>query len=320
MKYPMLLKSPLKDYIWGGKNLKLSYGKKTDLPLVAESWEVSCHENGESIIDNGIYKGKTLTEILSLNKAYKGKNSEKFEKFPLLIKLIDANNKLSIQVHPEDRYAAANENGEYGKTEVWYIVDADEGASLIYGFNRDIEKEEYRQAILENKLQDILNFVPVKKGDVFFIPAGLVHAICEGILICEIQQNSDTTYRVYDWGRVGADGLPRPLHIEKAIDVSMLTGEKNTDFSLKSEQIGDNKIGLISECDYFKAYKYDILNEIVLTSSKDSFSTLTFLEGSGKIILSGHTENFEKGQTYFIPADSGEYALSGNCEFILSKC
>jgi len=320
MKYPMLLKSPLKDYIWGGSKLPLEYEKETNLTVVAESWEVSCHKNGESVIENGLYQGKTLTEMLTENEAYKGENSKKFEKFPLLIKLIDANDKLSIQVHPNDEYANLNENGEYGKTEVWYIVDAKKDARLIYGFNRSIDKNEYKQAILDNKLQDILNFVPVKKGDVFFIPAGLVHAICDGILICEIQQNSDTTYRVYDWGRVGADGTARPLHIEKAIDVSKLEGEKNSDFSLNSEQIGDNKVGMISECRYFSAYKYDINEKITLDSKKDSFVTLTFLSGKGEIHLNNHKEPFKKGQTYFIPADSGSYDILGQCEVILSKC
>ena len=315
----MLLRPSLKDYIWGGNKLPIQYGKKTELSIVAESWEVSCHKNGESVIENGIYKGQALEEVLESNQDYKGENSKKFDKFPLLIKLIDANDKLSIQVHPDDKFANAYENGEYGKTEVWYIVDAKEDAKLIYGFNRDIEKEEYRQAILDNKLQDILNFVPIKKGDMFFIPAGLVHAICEGILICEIQQNSDTTYRVYDWGRVDADGIPRPLHIDKAVEVSKLAGEKNTDFSLKSEQVGDNKIGVISECEYFSAYKYDISNEIILNSDFDSFSTLTFLEGNGRISLSDYEENFNKGQTYFIPAGSGKYIVKGQCEFILSR-
>ena len=319
-KYPMLLKAPLKDYIWGGDKLISEYGKETDLNLVAESWEVSCHKNGESIIENGVYKGKTLTSVLNENSDYKGDNAKKFEKFPLLIKLIDANDKLSIQVHPDDEFANDNENGEYGKTEVWYIASAKENAKLIYGFNRDIDKNEYKQAILENRLQEILNFVPVKKGDVFFIPAGLVHAICDGILICEIQQNSDTTYRVYDWGRVGADGKGRPLHIEKAVMVSRLKGEKNTGFSLKQEQIGDNKVGTISECNYFKAYKYDMNEEIVLNSGLDSFETLTFLSGSGKISMSAHEEPFKMGQTYFIPAGSGEYKIKGKCEFILSKC
>ena len=317
--YIFELQAPLKDYIWGGQKLKSEYNKETNLGMIAESWELSCHKDGESIIKNGEYKGKTLSSVLAENKSFLGKNCGRFSKFPLLIKLIDANDKLSIQVHPDDDYANRFENGEYGKTEVWYIVDAEENAKLIYGFRKDLTKEEFKNAVLNNTLHEVVNFVPVKKGDVFFIPSGLVHAICEGILICEIQQNSNTTYRVYDWGRVDANGNARDLHIDKAIDVSKLSGETRTDFSLSKSKTGENMMGIISECDYFKSYQYDVSKEIRLNCDETSFHTITFLEGSGQIKNSENALFFSKGTTVFLPADSGEYTILGKCQFILSK-
>lgn len=313
------LEAPLKDYIWGGKKLKSEYNKETNFEIIAESWELSCHKDGESTIKNGEYKGETLFKVLADNKSFLGKNCDSFSKFPLLIKLIDANDKLSIQVHPDDSYANTYENGEYGKTEVWYIVDAEENAKLIYGFNKDLTKDEFKNAILNNTLSEVVNFVPVKKGDVFFIPAGLVHAICEGILICEIQQNSNTTYRVYDWGRVDANGNSRDLHIEKAIDVSKLEGETKTDFSLIENNIGENTVATICECEYFSSYKYNISKEITLKCDESSFNTITFLSGNGQVKSSDNALFFKKGTTLFIPANTGDYSIFGKCEFILSK-
>ena len=191
------------------------YGKKCDFDKVAESWELSCHKDGNSVIDSGEYKGLTLSEYVEkAGKAVLGTDCEKFENFPILIKLIDAKDNLSVQVHPDNEYALRVE-GEYGKTEMWYVVDCDPGASLLYGFTHEISKEEFRQRIENNTLLEVTNRVEVHPGDVFFIESRTLHAIGKGILIAEIQQNSNTTYRVYDYGRVGADGKPRQLHIEK---------------------------------------------------------------------------------------------------------
>ena len=319
MKYPMLLEAPLKNYIWGGTRLKTEYGRTTDFEVIAESWELSCHEDGESVILNGAFSGKALSAVVEQKPDFAGENSKKFKKFPLLVKLIDANDKLSVQVHPNDEYAYKNENGEYGKTEVWYIVDAVPDAKLIYGLKKDVTKQEFSEAIKDEKLADILNFVPVKKDDVFFIPSGLIHAICEGILICEIQQNSNTTYRAYDWGRRDKNGNSRELHIEHVVNVSKLTAESSTvDFALKKEKIGNNIYGVISECEYFKAYKYDIFDKIELECDGKSFHTLTFISGQGNIEYNGDSFEFSKGKTYFIPADLGKYLINGKCEFILS--
>ena len=240
--YPLLLKPPVKDYLWGGTKLKEEYNLKSEKEIAAEGWMLSCHKDGSGIVMNGEMTGKTLTKVLEIwGKEAIGKNAEKFAYFPLLIKLIDAKQKLSIQVHPNDEYALKNE-GEYGKTEMWYVVDCEEGAQLIYGFKCEVTKEEFKQRIKDNTLTEICNFVPVKKGDIFFIDAGTLHAIGEGILIAEVQQNSNTTYRVSDYGRLGADGKPRELHIEKALDVT----------ELKTPTVPYGNVGEIENFDYGK--------------------------------------------------------------------
>ena len=212
---PIKLTPAYKDYIWGGTKLKTMYNKHSALDIVAESWELSAHKDGESIVADGPYSGLTLTQYLNaIGNSALGTNAKNFDYFPILIKLIDARSALSVQVHPDDSYALEHE-GEYGKTEMWYILDCEENASLYYGFKKDVTKEEYKNAIENNTLTDILNKIPVHKGDVFFIPAGTVHAIGAGILICEIQQNSNTTYRVYDYNRRDKKGNTRPLHVER---------------------------------------------------------------------------------------------------------
>ena len=204
------LDAPCKDYIWGGNRLREEYGKISDADKIAESWELSCHKDGQSVIANGKDKGKTLSEYVAENKKSLGTACDRFEYFPILIKLIDAKDNLSVQVHPDNDYAMRVE-GEYGKTEMWYIVDCEEGSQLIYGFDKEISREEFADRIKNNTLLEVTNNVPVHKGDVFFIESGTLHAIGKGILIAEIQQNSNTTYRVYDYGRVGKDGKPRAI-------------------------------------------------------------------------------------------------------------
>ena len=207
MLKPFKLTPAFKDYLWGGEKLKTLYNKKCDMDIVAESWELSCHKDGKSTIIGGEFEGETLSDyIQNHGKGVLGKNASKFDYFPILIKFIDAKGDLSVQVHPDDEYALKNE-GEYGKTEMWYILECEEGATLYYGFKRDVTRAEYENAIKNNTLTDILNKVPVNKGDVFFIEAGTVHAIGKGIVICEIQQNSNTTYRVYDYNRKDKDGF-----------------------------------------------------------------------------------------------------------------
>lgn len=320
MLYPMKLEAPLKDYLWGGTRLKDEYGKKTNLDKVAESWELACHKDGKSKIVNGEAAGLFLEDWLAgQDKSVLGTNAASFPYFPLLIKLIDAKGDLSVQVHPDNDYAMRVE-GEYGKTEMWYIVDCEPGASLLYGFKEKISKEEFERRIADNTLLEVCNRVPVKKGDVFFIDSGTLHAIGKGILICEIQQNSNTTYRIYDYGRVGKDGKPRELHVKKAIDVTKLEPPtKPTTALAKIDIIPGLDMKLLAECEYFTAYHATLKGEASLKAGSESFQTFTFLSGSLKLTSGDTVLDFYKGESVFIPAGLGIYTLTGDATFILSK-
>ena len=314
---PMLLKPAFKDYIWGGTRLRDDFQKDCDFDKIAESWELSCHKDGNSVISGGEFGGLTLQEFIDKQgKAVLGTNCERFENFPILIKLIDAKDNLSVQVHPNNEYALRVE-GEYGKTEMWYIVDCDEGATLLYGFKNEISKDEFAKRIADNTLLEVTNAVPVKKGDVFFIEAGTLHAIGKGILIAEIQQNSNTTYRIYDYGRVGNDGKPRELHVEKAKDVTALRPAKaypETEIIAKDGY----KEKLLSSCEYFTTYALEVNDKATLTADEKSFNSILILEGSGR--LSGESEiEFKKGDSIFVPASSGDYTIEGKCKAILTK-
>ena len=320
MLYPMKLEAPLKDYLWGGTRLKDEYGKKTNLDKVAESWELACHKDGKSKIVNGEAAGLFLEDWLAgQDKSVLGTNAASFPYFPLLIKLIDAKGDLSVQVHPDNDYAMRVE-GEYGKTEMWYIVDCEPGASLLYGFKEKISKEEFESRIADNTLLEDCNRVPVKKGDVFFIDSGTLHAIGKGILICEIQQNSNTTYRIYDYGRVGKDGKPRELHVKKAIDVTKLEPPtKPTTALAKIDIIPGLDMKLLAECEYFTAYHATLKGEASLKAGSESFQTFTVLSGSLKLTSGDTVLDFYKGESVFIPAGLGIYTLTGDATFILSK-
>lgn len=316
--YPLKLAPAFKDYLWGGTRLRDDYGKKCDYDKVAESWELSCHKDGNSVIENGEAKGMTLADYIKKEgKAILGTNCGRFEDFPVLIKLIDAKDNLSVQVHPDNEYALRVE-GEYGKTEMWYVVDCDEGAELIYGFKNVVTKEEFAERIKNNTLTEITNSVPVKKGDVFFIKAGTLHAIGKGILIAEIQQNSNTTYRVYDYGRVGADGKPRPLHIEKALEVTSLCPAEPYKAPAPTEENGCKK-QLLSKCEYFTVYKIDIEKSAEFCADNTSFECILVLEGEVKLSCGENELTLSKGETAFIPAGCGKYTLTGNCEAVLTR-
>ena len=302
------LTAPIKDYLWGGTRLKTDFGKITDKEKAAESWELSPHPDGESVVSGGEFDGMTLSQYIKANGGDEciGTRAAEFDFFPILIKLIDAKDNLSIQVHPNDEYAMRVE-GEYGKTEMWYIVDCEDDAYLYYGVNRDITKSEFEKRIKNNTLLEILNKVPVKKGDVFFIPSGTIHAICSGILICEVQQNSNTTYRVYDYDRRGADGKPRELHIEKAIDVSLLTP------SPKQAMTNSN---ILASCKYFTVEKLNGNSDIAL--DKATFRSVTVTDGNATLQLGGVTTPLTKGETVFIPAQDRTATITGDFEAIMA--
>ena len=320
MLYPLKLSAPLKDYLWGGTRLKAEYNKSTELDKIAESWELSCHKDGESVIANGPDAGKTLSAYIEeQGRSVLGKNAEKFSYFPILIKLIDAKGNLSVQVHPDNDYALRVE-GEYGKTEMWYVVDCEPGASLLYGFQQEISKEEFARRIEEGTLLEVCNRVPVKKGDVFFIEAGTLHAIGEGILICEIQQNSNTTYRVYDYGRVGADGKPRALHVEQAKDVTRLAPPQKKPGALAEIHVfPDAEVQLLASCEYFTVYRFVLDGQTGLQASDASFQAITVLDGTMRITSETGMIELSKGETGFLPAGLGYYEACGRAEFILSE-
>lgn len=312
-KKPIKLTPAFKDYLWGGTKLKTSYNKKSELDIVAESWELSTHKDGQSIVLGGEFNGLTLSEYIEKNgKECIGKNALEFDYFPILIKFIDALNNLSIQVHPDDEYALRVEN-EYGKTEMWYILECDDDAYLYYGVNRKISKEEFRARIENNTVLEVLNKVPVHKGDVFFIEAGTIHAICSGIVICEIQQNSNTTYRVYDYDRRDKNGNARELHIDKAIEVSRLTPSPET---AKADLSQNDTV--LAKCDKFTVRKLDVCGEMSVDISEDCFHSLIITDGNGELLANGEKITLAKGDSVFIPAQNGIYTLSGECTVILS--
>lgn len=307
--YPILLNAPIKDYVWGGTRLSREYGLDGSKEKQAEGWMLSCHPDGESTVANGEFLGKTLTEVLALHPEYTGKKG-KGKPFPVLIKLIDAKQNLSVQVHPDDEYAMRVE-GESGKTEAWYIVDCDEGAQLIYGFKEAVSREQFEKAIRDKTVLDVLNKVPVKKGDLFFIPSGTVHAICEGILLAEIQQSSNKTYRIYDYDR------GRETHVEKALDVSRREKPENTGKPMGEKESFDGYCStLLTACEYFTSTDIEVSRQYTDNAQDSSFVSLLILDGEGVVESCGETLPVKKGNSVFLPASSGEYTVKGKLDMI----
>ena len=301
----------IKDYIWGGTRLSKEFDILSFTDKQAEAWVLSCHDDGENIISGGPFDGRSLKDVLeNEGKSYLGTNCEKFDFFPILIKLIDAKDDLSLQVHPSDEYALRYEN-QYGKTEAWYIIDCDEGAEIIYGLSKDLTREELKASIENNTILDKVNRVKVKKGDLFFIESGTIHAICKGILLAEVQQNSNVTYRVYDYGRL-QNGKPRELHIEKAIDVINLKAV-NADgkpFGEEERFEGYSKT-LLSECNLFRFSRIDVKESVKIKADETSFVSLVALDGNGVIMHGDTAITLYKGESVFIPAAFGEVELLG---------
>ncbi len=306
------LRPAFKDYLWGGVKLREVYGKRCDLEKVAESWELSTHPAGQSMISGGELDGMELSAYFEKYPEALGENCRAFSNFPVLIKFIDAKQALSIQVHPSDEYALEHE-GEYGKTEMWYVVDCDPGAYLYFGVNREVSREEFRRRIADNTVEEILNRVDVHPGDAFFIEAGTIHAIGAGILICEIQQNSNCTYRVYDYGRLGADGQPRELHIDKALAVSRLSPSHTEDRRESAEKIPGGERVRLAACKYFTTDKLTVEGEMEITVDKASFCSLIVMDGGGTLAGPENTVEFKAGDSLFIPAGSGAVKISGRC-------
>lgn len=314
--YPLLLKPTIKDYIWGGHKLKTEYSKQSESNILAESWELSCHDDGMSIICNGELRGTTLQDFIrSDRKKVLGTNCDKFDYFPILVKLIDAKENLSIQVHPNNDYALENE-GQYGKTEMWYVVDCEPNSFIYLGFNRDLSVDEFKERISNNTFLETLNAVKVKKGDVFFVQAGTLHAICSGILLAEVQQNSNITYRIYDYNRIGINDKPRELHVSKAVEVTNLKKQDLQVFPYIYEETENYSKMLLSKCEYFTTHHIEIKNEINLTANGESFHSFLCLDGTLNIVTKNTTVQLAKGQTAFIPASLGCYTIKGIGELL----
>lgn len=316
MMYPLKFDPTYKNYLWGGRELE-KLGKVLPEGIIAESWEISSHPDGVSTVANGEYKGVPLSELVEkLGRDLVGKDlpEKDVEKFPLLIKLIDANDKLSVQVHPEDEYAKVNENGELGKNEMWYIVSAKPGSKLCYGLAAGVTRKDFENAVKAENIESCLNFIEVSAGDVVNIPAGFVHAIGAGIVIAEIQQNSNTTYRVYDYNRADKEGKTRPLHIEKALEVidfrekkgnAKTTGLKiNFDINSKKTHLIANK--------YFSVEKYEINGTVDEMADGSKFHIYVFMDGCGEIVYHAGNVKVSRGESVLIPASLGKYSLNGH--------
>lgn len=307
--YPIRFENLYYEKIWGGRDFE-NFRNNMPEGEIGESWDIACHPNGIGIVENGEFKGTKFDDLINKCGHDLVGNKVNLEKFPLLIKLINSKEKLSVQVHPGDEYAANNE-GEYGKTEAWYVIDAKPGASLIVG-TKDCSKEDFIEAIKSNKVEECLNKIEVKKGDCFLINSGLIHAICEGVIIAEIQQNSDVTYRVYDYGR------PREIHVEKALDV--------INFDLQCENLSKKEEieyegysqSLLCKNEYFGIEKISINKEYNDKSDTDKFDMYTCVEGEGIIEGKNFFENIKMGDSILIPATLGKYKIKGNLKILKS--
>lgn len=329
-----MLEPALKDYLWGGNRLKTEYGKKTDLTPVAESWECSAHKNGESVVASGKYKGWTLSVLLCHYPEMLGDHASRIMdgELPILFKLIDATDKLSIQVHPDDRYAYINENGQYGKTECWYVLDADEDAFIIYGFRHDMDKGKFVKklnASIDNpdkqSIEKYFQKIKVKKDDVFFIPPGTVHAIGKGLLIAEIQENSDLTYRLYDYNRRDKNGKLRELHIGKALEVMNFNASNSIRQPMRVRRFFKGySTELLARCRYFELKRMCLNTDNehlpVISAGSNSFRILTCVEGKASLLWNNGNLELKKGSTVFIPAESVEISLQGQGVFLDSSC
>ena len=309
------LKSVYQEYIWGGSKIHELLHKDTGtLPRVAESWEVSTHPAGKSIVENGAFRGKTLNEYFDqIGWGTAGRYAARNHQLPILIKYIDAKENLSIQVHPNDKYARKHE-GDNGKNEMWFVLAADEGAFIYLGFSRDVTKEEIKRRISDNTLEEVLNRVEVKPNEAFYIPAGTVHAIGAGCLICEVQQTSNVTYRIYDYGRT-ENGKPRELHVKKALDVldyrrTEIADLKRRD-TMSMERYIDGMFGRNGKCTLLK---YEAEGDLTILLPVSHLTFALVIDGSGKLYAGDSEEAFERGDTWMIHGRATR--VSGKCKVL----
>ena len=328
---PFLLKPAGKDYLWGGSRLNDDFSKGIDMDPLAETWECSTHPDGSSIAASGIHAGRLLPEILKEHPEYLGTHprtifSGREGELPILVKFIDAKQDLSVQVHPDDDYAREHENGQLGKTEMWYVIDAAKDARLVYGFAEPMEKERLRQSLLNGTVERYLRYVPVHKDDVFLIRAGMVHAVGTGVLIAEIQESSNLTYRMYDYNRVGKDGKKRELHIDKALAVADLRSSEEPRQPMRVLKYRPGcATELLSRCRYFQVERM-LLNTdrqrqlFSFRTGSNSFQVLLCVQGCGVLHGEKNSLLFFKGDCIFVPAESELMRLHGRAQFLKVSC
>ncbi|MCF0187551.1 MAG: class I mannose-6-phosphate isomerase [Bacteroidaceae bacterium] len=322
---PFLLIPVGKDYLWGGRRLRDEYNKDCDLEPLAETWECSTHPDGVSLVASGAYKGSTLKEVLEKHPEYLGVMHKECVdgQLPILIKYIDASKNLSVQVHPDDEYARENENGQLGKTEMWYVIDAKKDAELIYGFHHDVTKSQVEAAVSNGNIEKYLQKVPVKKDDLFFIEPGQVHAIGEGVVVAEIQECSNLTYRLYDYDRTDKHGNKRQLHLEKALDVANLSESKAPRQPMRCMSFFNGyAIELLCRCKYFQVQRMLLNTErcrnmAAFEANKDSATIMMCIDGCGSLISENGPIHFVKGDTVFLPATMGESKLHGRAQLLV---
>lgn len=307
-----------KDYLWGGTRLRERYGKQCDYDSIAESWELSAHDAGQSIVASGRYKGMLFSEYLSqIGRENCGWKCQSIERFPLLVKLIDAKENLSVQVHPDDDYALEKEQ-EYGKNEMWYVLDCEEDAGIYCGFCRDVTREEVEEALRQDTILSLLNRVPVKKGEAYFIPAGTVHAIGKGTLLCEIQQSSNCTYRLYDYNRKDKYGNCRELHLKKALEVMDFHRYEVPQFQDETIEAASYRCRILSRCKYFECVSYEVDGKMELPADENSFLSFLCVRGEGKLSDGKETLAFTAGDSIFIPKRQEALLVEGCLEAVVT--
>ena len=304
--------------------MKEHFGKQADLDNIAESWECSTHPEGPSTVTTGEHKGMLLTEVLQKYPEYLGTHPRSKGELPILVKFIDARQKLSVQVHPDDEYAKLYERGQLGKTEMWYVLEADKDAELIYGFYSDMDSVAVRQSLANGTIEKYLQKVKVQQDDVFYIPAGTVHGIGAGNLIAEVQESSNLTYRLYDYDRTDKQGQKRELHLEKALAVADLKGQRQPLRVLRYTPGCATEF--LCRCKYFQVERLLLNTEdkkklAELYTGSNSFQVLLCIDGAGQLVMSdGEKLTYTKGSCIFIPANAGNLQLCGKTQFLKISC
>ncbi|MBF0698577.1 mannose-6-phosphate isomerase, class I [Streptococcus danieliae] len=311
MSEPLFLESVMQEKIWGGRKLQDVFGYELPSDKVGEYWAISAHPHGVSTVKNGVYQGQKLDDLYAEHRDLFGNRPEPV--FPLLTKILDANDWLSVQVHPDDQYGLAHENS-LGKTECWYVLDAEPGAEIIYGHEAQ-SKEELCQQIESQNWEQLLTKVPVKVGDFFYVPSGTVHAIGAGIMILETQQSSDVTYRVYDFERIDEQGNRRELHIDQSVAVSTIGQPANS--RPASLQLGNLTSTLLVANDFFVVYKWDLVGPVSFHQQADYY-LVSVLEGQGSLAVDGQTYSLQKGDHFILPNNVKDWTFDGDLSLIAS--